>query len=539
MSLNCRIYYEIKRRYKNALLNNNSCYTKRSVNAGNTNNQNNNDRTDISKCSESNRQLYTMNLTENDSLLKNKLNTVSSIKRYHMTDTCDSNNDSDISDNSIIRINFTKKRNMQLMLKQNPSSVTSTKKTTTSTIIHTPMKYSSKKDSATTNQKSKERCDRNANLHHQKSNIYHEIDYQDYSFSTNMYKTREILTHNDNTNSPARDLIIRNRTAMRKGLNVDERCFKHTYDYHSCRIYSNNAKLKRQQPLSSSCARKKANKFSSTKTNIRSTSDIGSIGTCCCCSLCDCQHHPTSSFTCRHRNSSIPNTTTTTRRRQLLFNLCQCTIREEKRNTFTIHSNPLANTSLDNNGIRSHSPIPLIDEMRNSSRIRNRSLVPVASRQIPNSPVPLTSSSIRLASKKAKRTSSFAKPSIPAVTTCAIGETTCFSTTSSTNGTRSMKNMRSGTTTKQTTWNQEEKAFRQLFAIVFGFICCFLPYFILYMVVAFCEHCVSQRQIIMSTWLGYANSTINPFLYALSNKHFRRTFNRILKRDQRRQSYYN
>jgi len=88
-------------------------------------------------------------------------------------------------------------------------------------------------------------------------------------------------------------------------------------------------------------------------------------------------------------------------------------------------------------------------------------------------------------------------------------------------------------------WNQQEKAFRQLFAIVFGFTCCFLPYFILYMVVAFCGSCVSERFITATIWLGYVNSTINPFLYALSNKHFRRTFHRILKRDQRRQSYYN
>ncbi len=98
---------------------------------------------------------------------------------------------------------------------------------------------------------------------------------------------------------------------------------------------------------------------------------------------------------------------------------------------------------------------------------------------------------------------------------------------------------RSSKIRQSTIWNQQEKAFRQLFAIVFGFTCCFLPYFILYMVVAFCGSCVSERVVTASIWLGYVNSTINPFLYALSNKHFRRTFHRILKRDERRQSYYN
>jgi hypothetical protein len=93
---------------------------------------------------------------------------------------------------------------------------------------------------------------------------------------------------------------------------------------------------------------------------------------------------------------------------------------------------------------------------------------------------------------------------------------------------------------KQTTvWNQQEKAFRQLFAIVFGFTCCFLPYFILYMVVAFCEKCVSERLLTATIWLGYVNSTINPFLYALSNKHFRRTFNRLIGRGNHRPSFYN
>lgn len=104
----------------------------------------------------------------------------------------------------------------------------------------------------------------------------------------------------------------------------------------------------------------------------------------------------------------------------------------------------------------------------------------------------------------------------------------------------SNKSFRTNPKLKQSTvWNQQEKAFRQLFAIVFGFTCCFLPYFILYMVVAYCSTCVSERALTASIWLGYVNSTINPFLYALSNKHFRRTFHRLFRRTNHRQSFYN
>ena len=66
--------------------------------------------------------------------------------------------------------------------------------------------------------------------------------------------------------------------------------------------------------------------------------------------------------------------------------------------------------------------------------------------------------------------------------------------------------------------NKQEKAFKQLAAIVIGFTFCFLPYFIVFLIVAVCEDCVSQEVSTVTVWLGYLNSTINPFLYALSNK---------------------
>jgi hypothetical protein len=68
--------------------------------------------------------------------------------------------------------------------------------------------------------------------------------------------------------------------------------------------------------------------------------------------------------------------------------------------------------------------------------------------------------------------------------------------------------------------NKQEKAFKQLAAIVIGFTICFLPYFTIFLIVPFCENCVSDDVFTVSVWLGYLNSTINPFLYALSHKKF-------------------
>ncbi|GFO44153.1 inosine-5'-monophosphate dehydrogenase [Plakobranchus ocellatus] len=76
--------------------------------------------------------------------------------------------------------------------------------------------------------------------------------------------------------------------------------------------------------------------------------------------------------------------------------------------------------------------------------------------------------------------------------------------------------------------NKEIKAARQLGVIMGAFTLCFLPYFILYMVVAFCDDCVSPGHVTTATWVGYLNSTLNPFLYPLCNANFRSKFRSML-----------
>jgi len=72
---------------------------------------------------------------------------------------------------------------------------------------------------------------------------------------------------------------------------------------------------------------------------------------------------------------------------------------------------------------------------------------------------------------------------------------------------------------------RENKAAKTLAIVVGGFVCCWLPFFVLYVVEPFCGAChVSEALRSALTWLGYANSLVNPFIYATYNRHFRHSF---------------
>ncbi|KFP84278.1 Histamine H1 receptor, partial [Acanthisitta chloris] len=75
---------------------------------------------------------------------------------------------------------------------------------------------------------------------------------------------------------------------------------------------------------------------------------------------------------------------------------------------------------------------------------------------------------------------------------------------------------------------REKKAAKQLGVIMAAFILCWIPYFVLFMVIAFHDHDEFPKLHMATIWLGYLNSTLNPFLYPLCNHNFKMTFKKIL-----------
>lgn len=76
---------------------------------------------------------------------------------------------------------------------------------------------------------------------------------------------------------------------------------------------------------------------------------------------------------------------------------------------------------------------------------------------------------------------------------------------------------------------KEKRATLILGLIMGSFIACWLPFFFLYILTPACPTCeIPSWAFALAFWLGYMNSALNPAIYTIFNKDFRRAFRRIL-----------
>ncbi len=84
---------------------------------------------------------------------------------------------------------------------------------------------------------------------------------------------------------------------------------------------------------------------------------------------------------------------------------------------------------------------------------------------------------------------------------------------------------------KQKTENRAKKALRTISFILGAFVTCWTPYHIFAIVASFCPTCINIHLYMVSYFLCYLNSPVNPFCYAAANQQFKNAFKRIMTGD--------
>ena len=84
---------------------------------------------------------------------------------------------------------------------------------------------------------------------------------------------------------------------------------------------------------------------------------------------------------------------------------------------------------------------------------------------------------------------------------------------------------------KQKTENRAKKALKTISFILGAFVTCWTPYHIIAIVASFCPTCINVHLYMLSYFLCYLNSPVNPFCYAAANQQFKNAFKRIMTGD--------
>lgn len=78
---------------------------------------------------------------------------------------------------------------------------------------------------------------------------------------------------------------------------------------------------------------------------------------------------------------------------------------------------------------------------------------------------------------------------------------------------------------------RERKAAKTLAIITGAFVICWLPFFVMAILLPLCTECEAFFTDTIASvflWLGYFNSTLNPVIYTIFSPEFRQAFKRIL-----------
>ncbi|VDO71737.1 unnamed protein product [Haemonchus placei] len=79
---------------------------------------------------------------------------------------------------------------------------------------------------------------------------------------------------------------------------------------------------------------------------------------------------------------------------------------------------------------------------------------------------------------------------------------------------------------------RERKALKTIGIVVMGFIICWMPFFVMYLIEVFATSISSSSAFKLISefflWLGYSNSVLNPIIYTMYNGDFRRCFRDLL-----------